>query len=62
MAHNPFTHHPREVGESYGEHLAHAGVSGLRLVGIDGRPLAGKSMSAAAGALRSAISDGGPFG
>ena len=33
MAHNPFTHHPREVGESYGEHLAHAGVSGLRLVG-----------------------------
>ncbi|HEY9554485.1 DUF6356 family protein [Allosphingosinicella sp.] len=33
MAGNPFTNHPHEVGESYGEHLAHAGQSGLRLVG-----------------------------
>ena len=33
MARNPFTHHPREVGESYGEHLANAGGFGLRLIG-----------------------------
>jgi len=26
---NPFTHHPQEVGESYGEHLAVAGGFGL---------------------------------
>lgn len=32
MKQNPFTHHPREVGESYGEHLVHAGGFGLRMV------------------------------
>ena len=32
MAGNPFTHHPREVGESYGEHFANAGGFGLRLI------------------------------
>jgi hypothetical protein len=33
MADNPLTRHPREVGESYGQHLAHAGGAGLKLVG-----------------------------
>jgi hypothetical protein len=33
MSHNPFTHHPREVGESYGEHFANAGRFGLRMIG-----------------------------
>jgi hypothetical protein len=33
MARNPFTDHPREVGESYGEHLATAGRFGLRMIG-----------------------------
>jgi hypothetical protein len=30
---NLFTKHPREVGESYGEHLAHAGSTGFTLIG-----------------------------
>lgn len=29
---NPFTQHPAEVGETYGEHLVHAGGFGLRMV------------------------------
>ena len=33
MARNPFTHHPREVGESYGEHLAIASRFGFRMIG-----------------------------
>ena len=33
MQHNPFTHHPHDVGESYFQHLAHALKSGLRLTG-----------------------------
>ena len=33
MADNPFTQHPHEVGETYGEHFAQAGKSGLRLIG-----------------------------
>jgi hypothetical protein len=33
MADNPFNRHPREVGESYGEHLVHAGSFGLTLIG-----------------------------
>jgi hypothetical protein len=32
MARNPFTSHPREVGESYGAHLASASAFGLRMV------------------------------
>jgi len=32
MAGNPFTHHPREVGESYAEHFANAGGFGLKLI------------------------------
>ena len=32
MAHNPFTSHPREVGESYSEHLVHASGFGLRMI------------------------------
>jgi len=31
MSGNPFTHHPREVGESYGEHFVKAGVFGLQM-------------------------------
>ena len=31
MSANPFTHHPREVGESYGEHLRTAGGFGLQM-------------------------------
>ena len=30
---NPFTHHPKEVGESYPQHLAHAGRVGFVLIG-----------------------------
>jgi hypothetical protein len=33
MADNPFTRHPREVGETYGEHLVSAGGFGLRMIG-----------------------------
>lgn len=31
MSDNPFTRHPREVGESYAEHMRHAGGFGLRM-------------------------------
>ncbi|MEP3422269.1 MAG: DUF6356 family protein [Erythrobacter sp.] len=30
--HNAFTQHPGSVGESYGEHLAHASGFGLRMI------------------------------
>ena len=30
---NPFTRHPRDVGESYGQHLVHAGASAFKLMG-----------------------------
>lgn len=33
MAQNPFTDHPREVGETYGEHFAHAAGFGIRMIG-----------------------------
>ena len=33
MSKNPFTHHPREVDESYGEHFVNAGRFGLRMIG-----------------------------
>ena len=33
MAGNPFTHHPREVGESYFEHLATAAGFGAVMLG-----------------------------
>jgi hypothetical protein len=33
MAGNPFTDHPREVGESYGRHLIAASRFGLKLIG-----------------------------
>ena len=32
MARNPFTRHPREVGESYGEHLLTASAFGLTMM------------------------------
>jgi hypothetical protein len=32
MSDNFFTRHPKEVGESYGEHLRSAGGFGLRMV------------------------------
>ena len=32
MEENIFTRHPKEVGESYGEHLRNAGGFGLRMV------------------------------
>jgi hypothetical protein len=32
MAGNPFTHHPREVGESYGAHFVSAAAFGLRML------------------------------
>ena len=32
MAHNPFTHHPREVGEGYGAHFVNASAFGLRML------------------------------
>jgi Family of unknown function (DUF6356) len=31
MANNPFTHHPREVGETYFEHMGAAAGVGLRM-------------------------------
>jgi hypothetical protein len=33
MADNPFSKHPREVGESYGEHFAVAAGFGLKMIG-----------------------------
>lgn len=33
MAANPFTDHPREVGESYGEHFSNAGRFGVKMIG-----------------------------
>jgi hypothetical protein len=33
MADNLFTKHPHEVGESYGQHMAHAGSTGFTLIG-----------------------------
>jgi hypothetical protein len=33
MSDNLFTRHPKEVGESYGEHFAMASWYGLRLIG-----------------------------
>ncbi len=33
MSDNPFTRHPHEVGESYGEHMGRAAASGLKLIG-----------------------------
>ena len=33
MASNPFTKHPKEVGESYGEHFANAGSFGVQMIG-----------------------------
>jgi hypothetical protein len=33
MASNPFTKHPKEVGESYGEHLATASLFGFKMIG-----------------------------
>lgn len=33
MADNPFTKHPAEVGESYGQHLVSASGFGLRMIG-----------------------------
>jgi hypothetical protein len=32
MAGNPFTDHPREVGESYGEHFSNAARFGVRMI------------------------------
>ena len=32
MADNPFTRHPTEVGESYGEHFRAASAFGLRMI------------------------------
>ncbi|TMJ18763.1 MAG: hypothetical protein E6G92_02670 [Alphaproteobacteria bacterium] len=32
MADNPFTRHPREVGESYGHHFVNASAFGLRML------------------------------
>jgi hypothetical protein len=32
MADNPFTRHPEEVGESYGEHFRNASGFGLRMI------------------------------
>ncbi len=33
MAGNPFTKHPKEVGESYGRHFVAATSFGIRLIG-----------------------------
>ena len=33
MDDNPFTRHPRELGESYGEHLGKATSFGLAMIG-----------------------------
>ena len=32
MASNPFTRHPKEVGESYGHHLMNASAFGFRML------------------------------
>lgn len=32
MADNPFTRHPNEIGESYGEHFCSASGFGLRMI------------------------------
>ena len=32
MSANPFTHHPREVGETYFEHMGHASWFGVRMI------------------------------
>ena len=33
MSGNPFTKHPTEIGESYGEHFSAAAGFGLRMIG-----------------------------
>jgi hypothetical protein len=33
MTDNPFTHHPTEIGESYGAHFTTAARFGLRMIG-----------------------------
>ncbi len=33
MSDNPFTRHPRDIGENYGSHMLHAFRSGGRLIG-----------------------------
>ncbi|SMF69666.1 DUF6356 family protein [Allosphingosinicella indica] len=33
MSGNPFTSHPHDVGESYGQHCTHAGRVGFQLIG-----------------------------
>ena len=33
MSDNPFTRHPRDIGESYGEHMGRAAASGVKLIG-----------------------------
>jgi hypothetical protein len=33
MSHNPFTRHPVEIGESYGEHFGTAARFGLKMIG-----------------------------
>ena len=33
MSTNPFTKHPRDVGESYGEHFGAAAGFGMRMIG-----------------------------
>lgn len=33
MTSNPFTRHPREVGESYGKHFRQASWFGVRMIG-----------------------------
>jgi len=30
---NPFTSHPKEVGETYGQHFGHATWFGIRMIG-----------------------------
>lgn len=33
MSRNPFTRHPKEVGESYGRHFGQAAWYGVRMIG-----------------------------
>ena len=33
MNDNPFTRHPHDIGESYGDHMGRAAASGFRLIG-----------------------------
>lgn len=33
MPDNPFTRHPKDVGESYFQHMGNAGFFGLKLIG-----------------------------